>query len=69
MIIGTCMDVRDETVRDFCARVRSNNRCATRQNCNTTVRPTDGCCPVCGKCNQLINHYTKTPWHALQVVE
>ena len=48
---GACMDaMNEENVRDFCARIRNSNRCANRQNCNSTVRPTDGCCPVCGKC-------------------
>ena len=54
--VGACMDPRNETVRNFCARVRGNNRCMSRPNCNTTVRPTDGCCPVCGK-QSLLNHY------------
>ena len=56
------MDVRDETVRDFCARVCASNRCTMRQNCNTTVRPTDGCCPVCGTYNQLAITKTTTTY-------
>ena len=41
--------MNEENVRDFCARVRRRGRCANLQNCNARVRPTDGCCPVCGK--------------------
>lgn len=39
----------NETVTDFCARVRNRRRCRSQQNCNTIVLPTDGCCPICGK--------------------
>ena len=47
---GACVDDSDETAGEICQRVISSGRCHfDTNNCPCLVRPTVGCCPVCGK--------------------
>ncbi|XP_019848788.1 PREDICTED: uncharacterized protein LOC109580248 [Amphimedon queenslandica] len=46
---GACVDDSDETAGQMCQRVISSGRCRfNTSNCPCLVRPTVGCCPLCG---------------------
>lgn len=49
-LTGACLDsLVDETVDLFCKRVQKTQHCKVPKGCKHKIKPTDGCCPVCGK--------------------
>ena len=49
-VTGTCLKPnKDETVESLCKRVQNGDHCKIPTKCKKMVRPTDGCCPICGK--------------------
>jgi reversion-inducing cysteine-rich kazal motif protein len=47
---GACMGAEtDELVNAMCTRLRGSGRCSNLTGCRYRIRPSDGCCPVCGK--------------------
>ena len=47
---GPCEE--EETPRRICDAVNRGERCGVRNitNCRYLVKPSDGCCPICGEC-------------------
>ena len=47
---GACLDsLVDETIDSLCERVKKRQHCKIPKGCKHMIKPTDGCCPVCGK--------------------
>ena len=48
--IGTCLEPQmKETVESYCKRVQKGSHCKIPTKCKKVIKPTDGCCPICGK--------------------
>ena len=50
--MGDCddSDDTDRTLTELCQRVRREQRCRwNSSNCDSLVRPREGCCPICGQ--------------------
>lgn len=46
---GTCLEPHvNETVELFCKRVQQGNHCKIPTDCKKVIKPTDGCCSICG---------------------
>ena len=47
---GACMaPEQGVTVNNICQRLRNSGRCTDLSDCDSVIRPEDGCCPVCGR--------------------
>ena len=50
MYIGACLKPQmKETVESYCKRVQKGSHCKIPTKCKKVIKPTDGCCPICGK--------------------
>lgn len=60
LLTGACLESHvNETIESFCKRVRDGNHCKIPTDCKKVIKPTDGCCPICGKTHSMLWPYTR----------